>query len=191
MRSALSLIVVASLSRKVLLAFIVSASFALLLSGCTSAEESAPEPSRISGAGTAVGLQYIITLEDGTEVASNVGGAPLEFTVGRDEIFPALEAALEGLVVGDRRTVSLGVDEAYGVRDEKALREVSVDLVPEESRVLGAILLADDDEGGQREVTVVEIDEKTAILDLNHPLAGEALSISVLVLDVDAPESGG
>ena len=181
----------ASLSRKIILAFVVSAGFALLLGACTSADESAPEPTGINGAGTRVGLQYTITLDDGTEVASNVDGEPLEFTVGQDEIFPALEAALEGLVVGDRRSVSLDVEEAYGVRDEKAVREVARDLVPEESRVVGAILLADDDNGGQREVTVVEIDKKTAILDLNHPLAGEALSISVLVLDVDPPESGG
>jgi peptidylprolyl isomerase len=156
--------------------------------GCGSRGGESIDTPRIAGAGTHVTMQYTMRLEDGTEVASNVGASPLSFTIGQEEVFPALEAALEGLTVGDERSVSLTAEQAYGPRDEDAVREVDLELVPEESRLVGSVLMAEDGVGGQREVTIRELRDKTVVLDLNHPMAGEALSVDIRIVSVRLPQ---
>jgi len=176
-------------SRTKVIKFFAVTALVVWIVACSPPEQDVFDTPRIKEPGTRVGLQYTIRSSDGAEVASNIGSEPLEFTMGRNELFPALEAALVGLTIGDERNVELTAEQAYGPRDEDAVREVALDLVPKESRVVGTVLLAEDDSGGQREVTVREISDEMVVLDLNHPLAGEALSIDIRILTVRPPES--
>ena len=180
--------IVAKLSTIVVTLFCTAAALMTTAVGCSSPGDNRTDTPRIAGAGTHVTMQYTIRLDDGTEVASNVGASPLSFTIGQNEVFPAVEAALEGLTVGDERSVPLTAEQAYGPRDESAVREVELALVPEESRLIGSVLMAEDGAGGQREVTIRELRDKTVVLDLNHPLAGEALSVDIRVVSVRLPQ---
>ena len=64
--------------------------------------------------GDTVRLHYTGTLADGSVFDSSEGRDPLEFTVGSGQIIPGLDKAIPGMEVGDKKTVEIPSDEAYG-----------------------------------------------------------------------------
>jgi FKBP-type peptidyl-prolyl cis-trans isomerase 2 len=135
--------------------------------------------------GKMVFIEYTLKLDDGTTADSNVGGEPLVFEQGAHQILPALEAALLGLRIDDTKQVSLSPEEGYGPIDSEAFREVELEAVPEDGRTVGMLLMTQDQMGNERPVRVHELREKTIVLDLNHPLAGENLNFDVRVLGIE------
>ena len=134
--------------------------------------------------GKKVSLEYTVFLEDGTQVDTNVGEEPLVFVLGSKQVFPALEQELLGLKIGDTKKVSLSPDQAYGHIVPEAFREIQLEALPEQYRMVGAILALQDPEGGVFPIRVHEIREEKAVLDFNHPLAGKSLHLDVKVVDV-------
>ncbi|WP_455756727.1 FKBP-type peptidyl-prolyl cis-trans isomerase [Sulfurimonas sp.] len=100
---------------------------------------------------------------------------------GYNQIFQKLEDELEEAKVGDSFNVKLTPAEAFGEYKESfVLKELLEDL-PEDISV-GTEL--DGEEEGV--VYVVEsIDEKHAILNANHELAGIALSVTGEILEIE------
>ncbi len=139
--------------------------------------------------GSTVQLEYTVKDDAGTVLDSNKGRSPLTYTQGERQIVPGLEAQLAGLHAGERKTVVLKPEEAFGPIDPNAQTEVPKSLLPPESLTVGAHLVARNASGEQRPVTVKEIKDGTVILDLNHPLAGKTLVFEVKVLGVDPPKA--
>jgi FKBP-type peptidyl-prolyl cis-trans isomerase SlyD len=131
--------------------------------------------------GKQVGIEYTLTLDDGTQIDSNVGGEPLVYQHGAHQILPALEEALAGLKVGDTKQVALTAEQGYGPVRQEGFQEVDAGLIPEEARVAGTMLVADDGSGNKRPVRVHEVKDDKVVMDLNHPLAGQALKFAVRV----------
>lgn len=136
--------------------------------------------------GSKVSIEYTLTLQDGSEVDTNVGQEPLEYEHGAEQILPALEAALGVLAQGDSTKVTLAPDDAYGQVDPEAFQEVPLDSVPEDAREAGTQLVFDDGDGNRRLLRVHEIREEIVVVDFNHPLAGETLTFEVKVLGIEA-----
>jgi FKBP-type peptidyl-prolyl cis-trans isomerase SlyD len=134
--------------------------------------------------GKQVGIEYTLTLDDGTQVDSNVGGEPLVFQQGAHQILPALEEALAGLKVGDSKKVALTAEQAYGPVHPEGFQEVDASLIPEDARVPGTMLVGDDGSGHRRPVRVAEVKGDKIVVDLNHPLAGKALTFAVRVMEI-------
>ena len=135
--------------------------------------------------GQSISIEYTLKLDDGTTVDTNVGEEPLTYTQGGSEILPALETALLGHAVGDTKEVKLTAEEGYGPINTEAYQEVELDMVPEDARTVGMMLVATDPEGQQQPIKVREIREETIILDFNHPLAGETLNFEIKILGID------
>ena len=136
-------------------------------------------------AGSRVSIEYTLTLDDGSTADSNVGGEPLTFQHGANQVLAGLENGLLGLSPGDTKKVSLSPAEGYGEVNPQAFQSVKTSAIPEDSRVVGALLMAQNPDGQQRPVRVHEIKGEEIVLDLNHPLAGESLHFQVKVLAVD------
>lgn len=134
--------------------------------------------------GKQVGIEYTLTLDDGTQVDSNVGGDPLVFQQGAHQIPPALEEALVGLKVGDTKEVALTAEQGFGPVRQEGFQEVDAEVIPEGARVEGTMLVADDGTGTKRPVRVAEVKGDKIVVDLNHPLAGKALNFAVRVMAV-------
>ncbi len=134
--------------------------------------------------GSTVTIEYTLMLDDGSTVDSNVGDEPLIYEQGRGDILPALEQALVGLQVDDVRRVTLPPEQGFGAVDPDAFDVVPLDAIPENARVVGAQLLAEDQEGGRRPVRVHEVRTQEIVIDLNHPLAGQTLHFEVRILAV-------
>lgn len=135
--------------------------------------------------GKKVSLEYTVYLEDGMQIDTNVGDTPLTFTIGKQQIFPALEQAILGMKQGEKKMVFLKADEAYGPIIPEAFKEVDLEAIPVPFRYVGAVLGVQDPAGGVYPIRIHEVKEDKAVLDFNHPLAGKNLKFDVKVLEVD------
>ena len=132
--------------------------------------------------GNTVGMEFTLSLTDGTVVDSNVDGDALTYVHGEGQLLPALEAGLLGMAVDESKTIDLDAAEAFGEINPDAIREVPLDSIPEDSREVGAQLRA---EGFDGPIRVSEIRDETVLLDFNHPLAGEQLKFEIRVLTIE------
>ena len=134
--------------------------------------------------GNSVSIEYTLKLDDGTTVDTNVGEDPLTYTQGENQILPKLEEALVGLAVGATKQVQLTAEEGYGPTDPAGFQEVELDVVPEDARTIGTMLMASAPDGQEQPIRVHEVKEETIVLDFNHPLSGEALNFDIKILAV-------
>jgi FKBP-type peptidyl-prolyl cis-trans isomerase 2 len=130
--------------------------------------------------GLKVTLEYTLTLPDKTVADSNVGQTPFSYIQGSKQIVPGLEKALAGMKAGEKKHVTIPAEQGYGPYDEKAKITVDKNKVPPDVKV-GALLRAST---GQT-VKVLDVSDKSVVLDLNHPLAGKNLTFDVTVLKVE------
>ena len=132
-----------------------------------------------------VGIDYRLTVSDGTEVDSTDGRGPLEYLHGHANIIPGLERALEGLTIGDELDLEFSPEEGYGVRDPQRVVEVTRAQLGFEPEV-GTIVQAQLPDGREQHLLIAEVQGDTVTLDGNHPLAGETLRFEVAVASLRA-----
>ena len=107
---------------------------------------------------------------------------PLEFTVGEGMLIPGFENSVIGLNVGDKKTIELNPEDAYGDLRDDLINEVPKENLPEGVEV-GQTLQAQTEQGPIM-VVVRELTETTAKIDANHPLAGKKLFFELEVVEV-------
>ena len=141
------------------------------------------EPMTITS-GKTVSIEYTLTLENKEVVDSNVGGEPLTFVHGSNQIIPGLETAMEGMKVGDTKKVTVNPEDGYGPVIQEAIIEVEKDQLPEGARKVDALVQAQGPDGQMLRGQVTELKDDKAIVDFNHPLAGKTLFFDVKVIDI-------
>ena len=149
------------------------------------------EPAQILPGGQ-VTLHLSIGLEDGTEALSTFGEEPVSLTLGDGTLQPGLELAIYGLSAGDRQTLNLLPEQAYGLRDPGLIQympmsDFSADFTPEAGQIIGFSLPNDEEAAG----TVLSVEDGRVEVDFNHPLAGHEITFTVEILDVVPPPSDG
>ena len=131
-----------------------------------------------------VKLDYTLIVEDEI-MESTEDSEPIEFIQGIGQIIPGLEEALYGLKVGDKKTVEIQPEDAYGIYDPDSLEVAKKDEFREEIPLdVGTFLDLRDDEGEGLSAQIIEEDEETVTLDFNHPLAGKTLTFEITVADL-------
>jgi FKBP-type peptidyl-prolyl cis-trans isomerase 2 len=132
-----------------------------------------------------VSIHYTGTLDDGSTFDSSEGRDPLTFQMGEGQIIQGLEAALEGMSVGEKKTVTIPAEQAYGPRHAEAVQDVPRDMIPDHIPLdPGTALQMQTPNGSMMPVTVTAVTDETVTLDANHPLAGQALTFAVEVVTV-------
>ena len=133
---------------------------------------------------TAVTLHYKVT--DNTGKLLDESKDPMVYLHGGYEnIFPKVEAALDGQLPGFKLTLNLEPQDAFGLRDESLVQTIPKTQFPPGVKVGGQ--LQTQGENGQAQVfTVMKIKGDQVMLDGNHPLAGKALRFSATVTEVRA-----
>jgi len=134
--------------------------------------------------GKKVAVEYTLTV-DGQVIDSSKERGPITYTHGQGNLLPGLVKGLEGLRVGDAKTITLTPEEAYGPIDPSAVREVEkTSLPPTITPQEGMFLKTTDPEGREYVVRIVEVKKDSVMIDFNHPLAGKTLNFQVKVLSV-------
>ncbi len=130
--------------------------------------------------GDTVKVHYTGTLDDGREFDSSVGRDPLEFAVGSQQVIPGFESAIEGMSPGDKRTVTIEPENAYGPHDPGMVQKVTRDRFPADVDIKVGMQFTASGQGGQPlSVTVVEMTDDDVTVDANHALAGQRLTFAL------------
>ena len=138
--------------------------------------------SAVASDGDSVAVHYHGTLDDGTVFDSSLERDPLEFVVGSGQLIEGFDNAVRGLSVGESVKVRLEPAEAYGeVQPEVTMDVPNTDLPPDLS--IGDLL---EGSGGvtARVVTIGETSTTVAV-DTNHPLAGQALTFEIELVQIN------
>jgi FKBP-type peptidyl-prolyl cis-trans isomerase SlpA len=134
--------------------------------------------------GSRVTFHFALTNPAGEELISTFGDEPSTITTGQQEIIEGLELALYGLRPGDRQTLLIAPDLMYGERDESLLKQIPLSGFGEPPQP-GQLIQFNDAAGNGHSGLVVEINDQLVHVDFNHPLAGQDVTATIEVLDVD------
>lgn len=134
--------------------------------------------------GSKVALEYSLALTNGVVVMGNVGKAPVEAEVGKKTLFPEVERQLLGMAASATKEFVLKPEQAFGPVDKQKFVRVKLNTVPEKSRRVGSELVATGANGREQTVIVTAVDGEFAVLNFNHPLAGQTLKVKVKVLSI-------
>ncbi len=135
--------------------------------------------------GDTVRMHYTGTLDDGTQFDSSSGRDPLEFQLGSGQIIPGLDREVSGMAVGDKKTVTIPPEEAYGPRDPGRVQTIPRDKIPADIPTeTGTQLQMQTPDGQAIPVVVTGATEAEITLDANHPLAGRALTFAVELVEI-------
>lgn len=135
--------------------------------------------------GDKVRVHYSGRLLDGTPFDSSAGREPLEFTIGAGQMIKGFDAGVVGMRVGDRKTLQIPPEEAYGPRDEEAVIEFPAENVPSDMKLEPGMQLSLRNQYGQPvPVVVMEVRADVILMDANHMLAGEELVFDVELVEI-------
>ena len=135
--------------------------------------------------GDTVRIHYTGTLDDGTEFDSSRGREPLEFALGSGMVIPGFDSAVEGMSVGDAKSVKIEPDQAYGARHDQLVQEVPKSALPDDLEPTVGMQLQSQSPDGQVMVFVIAaIGDDTITVDGNHPLAGQALNFDIELVEI-------
>jgi len=135
--------------------------------------------------GSIVRVHYTGRLRDGFIFDSSRGSEPLEFVIGAGMVIPGFERAIIGMQTGEKKTIEIAPEEAYGPYIEEFVKEVPraslhVDFELEE----GMTLELHSESGRVIPITVTKLTEDSATLDANHPLAGQTLVFDIELVSI-------
>ncbi|HVI45912.1 MAG TPA: peptidylprolyl isomerase, partial [Chitinophaga sp.] len=135
--------------------------------------------------GDTVKVHYHGRLTNGTTFDSSEGRPPLEFKVGAGMVIKGFENGVLDMKVGDKKTIHIPVDQAYGPKNDEMIMDfpkenMPADLNPE----VGMQLQMSNPEGQVFPVRVAAISSEFITLDANHPLAGEDLVFDLELVSI-------
>ena len=136
--------------------------------------------------GDTVKVHYHGKLTNGTTFDSSEGREPLEFEVGGGMVIPGFDEGVTGMIIGEKKTVHIPADQAYGPKQEEMIMEFPRDRFPEDMvPEVGMQLNMSNGSGQNFPVTIAEVREAVVVLDANHPLAGEDLIFDLELVAID------
>ncbi len=136
-------------------------------------------------AGDKIKVHYHGKLTNGQTFDSSEGREPLEFEVGSGQVIKGFDDGVTGMAVGDKKTIEIPADEAYGPRNEEMVIDMPKERFPAEMVLeIGMPLMMTDGQGQNFQVVITEIKENTVMLDANHPLAGQTLIFDLELVEI-------
>jgi peptidylprolyl isomerase len=134
--------------------------------------------------GDKVKVHYHGKLTSGETFDSSEGRAPLEFEIGSGMVIKGFDDGVTGMAVGDKKTIQIPFNEAYGPHNPDMVIDMPKDRFPKDMELeLGMPLMMSD--GNQNfQVIVIEIKDDSVTLDANHRLAGQDLIFDLELVEI-------
>jgi FKBP-type peptidyl-prolyl cis-trans isomerase 2 len=135
--------------------------------------------------GDKVKVHYHGRLDNGETFDKSEGREPLEFEVGGGMVIKGFDDGVTGMAVGEKKTVNIPFDDAYGPRNPDMIIEMPKERFPKDLDIeIGMPLGVSDGQGQQFQVVITEIKEEVVMLDANHPLAGHDLTFDLELVEI-------
>jgi peptidylprolyl isomerase len=135
--------------------------------------------------GDVVKVHYTGKLINGEQFDSSAGRDPLEFTVGAGQMIKGFDDAMPGMNLGEKKTINIAPEDAYGHRSDEAIIEFPKENVPADLVLEPGMPLTLSNQAGQPvPVIVLEVKDDFIILDANHFLAGQELIFDIELVEI-------
>lgn len=129
-----------------------------------------------------IAFHYVLrNAENNQVIEDSHSEEPLTFLSGTEEILPDVENALLAMTLGEKKTVTVPAERAYGERDNDAIVQVERSALPKDVMVGQQYETEHDD---LPFVTVIAVEENHVLLDGNHPLAGQPLQFDLELVEM-------
>jgi len=134
--------------------------------------------------GIVVSFHYTLRNEEGNELETSRGSDPSIYLHGAKNVIPGLESAMTGRGVGDVFTASVPPEQGYGMRNPERVQRVPVKHLLFKGKLEAGKVVQLNTSEGKRSVTVIKAGRHSADIDANHPLAGQALTFDIEIVDL-------
>ena len=165
----------------------------LAFAGCTElpSKEGANQSNLLEGTivtdtiqkGNYVKLYYKGTLDDGTIFDQTDEGSPATFRVGVGGLIEGFDNGLLGMKVGEKKTIVIEAEQAYGVVDPARIVEVDGKQLTDANIPLTVGITVNSSAGQAKLVSYDPVTGKVK-LDFNHALAGKRLTFEVEIVGI-------
>ncbi len=135
---------------------------------------------------TKISNDVVVTMDYTLEVNGKViDSGPIQFLHGHGNIISGLETEVNGMSIGDEKSVSVKAEDAYGIYDPDLEIEIPLANFPEDFEIkLGHPMRIQDDAGRMFTGVAIAISDEVVTLNLNHPLAGKDLLFNVKIIEL-------
>ena len=137
--------------------------------------------------GDRVQIEYTTRSLEGGVIETSQSREPLEFHAGTDSIIRGVSYGVIGMICGESQTLTVAPEHAFGRQRAELIRSAPIDQLPPGTQPGDQLVAVVNN--ANIDVWVQRIRNKDALVDANHPLAGETLVIDVKVVD-HSPVSG-
>ena len=140
----------------------------------------------IAKQGRSVQVHYKGSFEDGTVFDSSYDrGEAIEFTVGAGEMIPGFDSAVEGMKIGETKTVKIESSQAYGEHNPDGVQQVSKESFPEDFQFETGLVIEGSVQDQPVRGIISEVADDFVVVDFNHPMAGRDLNFDIELVQVD------
>ncbi|MCA9403777.1 MAG: peptidylprolyl isomerase [Candidatus Omnitrophica bacterium] len=129
-------------------------------------------------------IHYSLKNDAGDTIDSTVNDAPMGYLHGHSNLMPGLEKALDGRAQGEKFSMSLAPEEAFGPHDELKIKKVPKEHFDGLDDLKEGMHLQVNSPQGAQIATVQAVGEAEVTVDFNHPLAGQTLHFEIEVLEI-------
>jgi len=135
--------------------------------------------------GNTVRVHYTGKFENGEIFDTSVNRTPLEFIVGNGQVIKGFDEAVIGMKIGEKKTVNIPFEEAYGPHMDELVFTFEKQSLPENlNPEIGQKLQLVTGDGKRVNVTIIAVSETDITLDANHPLAGKNLVFEIELVEI-------
>ncbi|PCJ39682.1 MAG: peptidylprolyl isomerase [Moraxellaceae bacterium] len=139
----------------------------------------------VIGPGKRVTLHFSVILLDGTVLDSTKQKDPATFVVGDGNILPGFEQSIFGLKVGDKRSVVLEAEQAFGPYNEDNIQRMHRSRFNQDIALEPGVVISFADKSKAETPGVVKsVEGDEIVIDFNHPLAGRDLTFDVEIINI-------
>lgn len=136
--------------------------------------------------GDLVRIHYTAMTAEGGVFETSAKRDPLHFIAGSDEVIRGISQAVIGMREGETRKVTIPPEEGFGLRDPSLEQIVPRSVLPEGLNEGDQTTASFGDE--ELDVWVQRLDRDDAVVDANHPLAGETLVYEIELVNIEPAE---
>lgn len=135
--------------------------------------------------GDKVYVHFMSKLEDGMIINSSLGKQPILFTVGAGEVINGLDVGVEGMHLGERKTLIIAPEDAFGNRSNDFIKEIPKYSLRDAMPEVGREISLKTPSGRIIRGTIIEVKNDTVMIDTNHPLSGKTIIYEIKVMKIN------
>ena len=130
-----------------------------------------------------IGIHYTMKNDAGEVLESSHGGHPMLYLADSGQVLLTLDEEIQGLAVGETKSVTLAAKDAYGEINPALKMNVKIGQFPAGTEVKTGLQFRASNEPGTPLFRVINVLGEEVFIDGNHPLAGQTLHFDVEVTE--------